>query len=279
MTGPRQGGVEPARDYDQMVDWGKRLGREEPFFRGLFAEAGVRRVVDVGCGSGQHAIMFAGWGLEVAGVDPSGPMLAQARDNARAASVGEPGLRFVEGGFGEVEALLGGGWDAIVTLGNGLPHVDGPAGLAATLADFAAALRPGGVVVLHLLNHRRLLDGRIRMLPAVLRETEEGDRVFLKVLDYVEDGIMFDFVTLTRDAEVGPGADNAFTYDDPAATGWHLRSRRSVHTALPVDLLEDALDGAGFTGVRALGDHTGRALDVGADESVIVVARRAGEER
>ena len=264
-------GVEPAKDYDQMVDWGKRLAREAPFFRDLFARVGVSRVVDVGCGSGKHAIMFAEWGHEVTGVDPSESMLAQARENAAAAGVG---VRFVEGGFGELERLVGGGQDAVVTLGNGLPHVDGVRGLHEALRDFAAVLRPGGVVVLHLLNHGRLIDGRIRMMPAVLRETPEGDRVFLKVLDYVEDGIMFDFVTLTRAPDAAPSADNAFAYDDPGATGWHLRSRRSVHTALPVELLADALAGAGFDQVAAFGSHAGKPLDRAADESVIVVARR-----
>ena len=268
-------GAEPARDYDQMVDWEKRLGREAPFFRGIFEDAGARRVVDVGCGSGKHAIMFAEWGLEVAGVDPSASMLAQARETAAAAGIGEPDLRFVEGGFGELEVGLGRGWDAVVTLGNGLPHVAGRPGLEAALADFAAVLRPGGAVVLHLLNHARLIEGRIRLMPPAFRETHEGDRVFLKVLDYVEDGIMFDFVTLTRDPGVGPGEGNAFTFDDPAETGWHLRSRRSVHTALPIDVLTEALVGAGFEDVHAFGDHAGRTLDRASDESVIITARRS----
>lgn len=265
--------TEPARDYDQMVDWSKRLDREAPFFRSLFEAAGVHRVVDVGCGSGKHAIMFAEWGIEVAGVDPSDSMLAQARDNAEAAGAGERRPRFFEGGFGEVGGLVGGGWDAVVTLGNGLPHVDGIAGLEVALSDFAAILRPGGVVVLHLLNHARLIEGRIRMLPPAFRETPDGDRVFLKVLDYVEDGIMFDFVTLTREPGAGPGSGNAFRFDDPAETGWHLRSRRSVHTALPIDLLTEALDRAGFEDVQAYGDHAGRPLERASDESVIVTAR------
>lgn len=267
---------EPARDYDQMVDWTKRLGREAPFFRTLFDEAGVGRVIDVGCGSGKHAIMFAQWGCSVVGVDPSGSMLAQARDNAAAAGVGEADLRFIEGGFGDLGRLLGGDWDAIVTLGNGLPHVDGIAGLEQALVDFASVLRPGGVLVLHLLNHARLIEGRIRLMPPTLRETPEGDRVFLKVLDYVEDGIMFDFVTITRGPDVGPSPGNAFSYDDPAETGWHLRSRRSVHTAIPVDLLIESLAPAGFDEARAYGDHSGRELDRANDESVIVTARRAG---
>ncbi len=266
-------GSKPASDYDQMVDWDKRLAREAPFFRELFDRFGVDRIVDVGCGSAKHAIMFRQWGHEVIGVDPSESMLAQARENAEAAGVELP---LVEGAFGELEQLVGTGHDAVVTLGNGLPHVDGIAGLHHTLRDFAAVLRPGGLVVLHLLNHARLIDGRIRMMPAVLRETPEGDRVFLKVLDYVEDGIVFDFVTLTRDPDPELSAGNAFAFDDPAETGWHLRSRRSLHTALPVDLLVEALGDAGFEAVESYGDHTGRPLDRAADESVIVVARRAG---
>lgn len=272
MAGEMRPGVQPAGDYDQMVDWSKRLAREAPFFRDIFSAAGVERVVDVGCGSAKHAIMFREWGLDVVGVDPSESMLAQARENAEEAGVT---LALVEGGFGELERLVGTGFDAVVTLGNGLPHVDGIDGLHETVRDFAAVLRPGGVVVLHLLNHARLIEGRIRMLPPAIRETSEGDRVFLKVLDYVEDGIMFDFVTLTREPGASPSAGNAFAYDDPDETGWHLRSRRSVHTALPEDLLQEALESAGFEGIESYGDHTGRSLDRSADESVIVVARRA----
>ncbi|MBW6468246.1 MAG: class I SAM-dependent methyltransferase [Anaerosomatales bacterium] len=267
----RQRDVEPAADYDQMVNWNRRLAREAPFFEDLFARYDVDRIIDVGCGSAKHAIMFREWGHEVTGVDPSDAMLLQARENAAAAGVD---IALVEGGFGELEGLLGTGFDAVLTLGNGLPHVDGVAGLHATLADFAAVLRPGGLVVLHLLNHARLIEGDVRMMPAVLRETPEGDRVFLKVLDYVDEGIMFDFVTLTRDPGVEPGSDNAFAYDDAGQTGWHLRSRRSVHTALPVDLLVEALGKAGFESIETYGDHSGRSFDRVSDESVIVVARR-----
>lgn len=264
-------GVKPASDYDQMVDWQRRLGREAPFFRRVFERFGVDRVIDAGCGSGKHAIMFRQWGHEVVGVDPSESMLAQAAQNAADAVVD---LRLMRGGFGEIEPLIGTGWDAVVTLGNGLPHVEGVTGLHEALFDFAAILRPGGVAILHLLNHTRLIAHHIRMLPPAFRSTPEGDRVFLKVLDYVDGGIMFDLVTLTRDPGVGPGRDSAFAHDDPEETGWHLRSRRSVHTALPVDLLKEALGDAGFENIEMYGNHAGKPLALDEDESVIVVARR-----
>jgi SAM-dependent methyltransferase len=58
----------------------------------------VHRVLDLGCGTGQHAIRLARRGYAVTGVDRSGEMLAIARANA-ASSIGDAASRpaFVEG--------------------------------------------------------------------------------------------------------------------------------------------------------------------------------------
>lgn len=264
MTEPdRDSPVAPQVDYDVFVNWDKRLKREAPFFRRIFEEVGAHSIIDVGAGSARHSLLFASWGMSVDAVDPDDSMLAQAEVNlAEAASTtaaagGE--VRLVCGGFGELVALGLHAADALVCTGNALPHVADVAGLRVALADFAAVLRPGGVVVLHLLNHGRLLESRPRTIPPVVRETPEGTLVFLRVLDYPEDGavISFDFVTMTRDA----------------GGRWDLASRRSDHTALPPELLRDELHAAGFEDVELLGGHDGHAL-TGADESVIVVAKR-----
>jgi SAM-dependent methyltransferase len=253
----------PVSDYDEFVDWTKRLEREVPFFRRVFDEAGVRSVIDVGAGSARLAIEYAAAGLDVVAVDPDESMLEQARRNVErfADRVAEAGgsIRVLPGGFGGLAGLGLGPADALTCTGNALPHVAGRAGLREALADFSAVIRPGGVLVLHLLNHERLLSKKIRSMPPKVVDTEQGTKVFLRVIDYPSDGesLDFDFVTLLRDA-----------------TGeWTLSSRRSAHTALPITLLSEALDAAGFDDVRALGGHDGRAL-ADEDESVIVVARR-----
>jgi glycine/sarcosine N-methyltransferase len=250
-------------DYDTFVNWPARLEREAPLFRRLFDEVGARTVIDVGAGSARHSLMFASWGLSVDAVDPDDSMLEAAEANIaeQAAEVEAAGgaVRLTRGGFGELASLGLGPADALVCTGNALPHVGGIDGLRAAFADFSAVLRPGGVVVLHLLNHARLLDRRPRAIPPVVRDTPEGTTVFLRVLEYAEDRskINFDFVTMTRDAE----------------GNWSLASRRSDHVALPAQLLSDELEAAGFEGVELLGGHDGHAL-TDADESVIVVARR-----
>jgi ubiquinone/menaquinone biosynthesis C-methylase UbiE len=43
---------------------------------------GARRVLDVACGTGQHAIALARAGFDAVGVDASDAMVARARENA-----------------------------------------------------------------------------------------------------------------------------------------------------------------------------------------------------
>lgn len=266
------------REYDELVDWDRRLKREGPFFERLFAEHGVRSIADVGAGSARHAIMFRSWGLDVIAIDPDADMLELARENAEAAG---SDVRIADGGFGDVARILGGEVDAVTCTGNALPHVRSLAGLHTALRDFAAALRPGGVVVLHYLNHERLLKHRIRTMNPVFRETPGGDKFFLRLLDYTPegDGILFDFVTAVRGPAVHAGEHTIDSWPktleaDPAG-GWSLRSRRSLHFAMPPAMIERELTHAGFGDVRFLGDHTGRPLDIDEDESMIVTALRA----
>jgi len=253
----------PQSDYDTFVDWDRRLTNEGPFFRELFEREGVRRVIDIGAGSARHAIMFATWGLDVVAVDPDDSMLEQAHLNA-ARFVHDIGansgsLEIVQGGFGELHKLVTESVDAVTCTGNALPHVAGRDGLTEALADFASVLVPGGLLVLHLLNHERLLSKRPRTIPPKVVDTDEGTFVFVRVIDYPpgDEFLDFDFLTLAR----GDSGE------------WSIASRRSPHTAIPISVLETELPCAGFGRFKVFGGHDEHALTE-ADESVIVVAHR-----
>jgi len=253
-------------DVDTFVNWDARLAREVPFFREVFDAVEARTVIDVGAGSCRHAIEFASWGLSVDAVDPDDSMLHAAEDNVAAASVriAEAGgeLRLLKGGFGDLGALGLREVDAISCTGNALPHVVGLEGLRDALADFSAVLRPGGALVLHLLNHARLLAKKPRSIMPVVREVPEGTRVFLRVIDYPSaegEFLGFDFVTLVRNA----------------AGEWTCASHKSAHTKLPISVLRAELQAAGFERIETFGSHDRKPLEEHADESVLVVARRA----
>lgn len=263
----RQAPAAPASDYDTFVDWPRRLEREAPFFRAHFATHGVRRVLDAGCGSGMHAIMWAKWGLDVVGADPDPSMLAQAEVNLAAArgevEAAGGSVVFVSAAFGGLAQLGLQPFDSVTCTGNALPHVKGLSGLREALADFAAVLRPGGLLVLHLLNHDRLIASGIRSMAPVVRDAADGTHVFLRVMDYEPGAILFDFVTMRR-------PKGALESGAP----WEIASRRSAHTALPEAVLLPAVAEAAFGDAQRFGSHDGRAFDAGSDESVIVVASR-----
>jgi SAM-dependent methyltransferase len=254
--------------YDVMVDWDKRLARELPFFERVLAEAGeVHNVVDVGCGTGRHDIALTQRGFRVTGVDPSEGMLVRARANAMAAGVD---IRFLEGGFGDLARLGVADADALICTGNALPHVGGLAGLDAALTDFAAVMRSGAALVLHFLNHERLIGQRPRSLPPVVRDTADGTVVFLRLVSYEPaehpERIWVEFMTAAKDAAAADAGDPDL--------GWSATAHRSAHTAIPFPVLRGALTLAGFEEVRAFGDHTGKVYEPSRDESVIVTAKR-----
>ncbi|GIG40933.1 class I SAM-dependent methyltransferase [Cellulomonas phragmiteti] len=106
----------------------------------LAAELGARRVLDVGCGTGTFALLLAGRGYDVIGVDPAAASLAVARSKPGAARV-----RWVEGTAGSVRVT---DRDLVTMTANTAQSIADPAGWTDTLHACHRALRPGGHVVL-----------------------------------------------------------------------------------------------------------------------------------
>lgn len=140
--------------YEAMIDWPKRLSAEAAYLRPLFEEAGVKRLADVACGTGRHAAMFHGWGLDVLGLDISPAMI----DRAKAAFGTPPGLRWAVQGFDQ-PAGEAGSYDAAVCLGNSLALAADIASAQVALRNMLTLVRPGGVVVVQVLNLWKLPDG------------------------------------------------------------------------------------------------------------------------
>lgn len=168
-------------DYDRFVDWEARLSSELPCFEGLFARYGVHRVLDVACGTGHHAIALAQRGYDAVGVDLSEPMIEQARKNAIRAQLD---VVFVVAGFGELAEKISGKFDAIICLGNSLPHLLSREQLHQALSDMAVMLRQGGVLILQNRNYDRILAEEQRFMPLEARAESDREWLFLRVLDF-----------------------------------------------------------------------------------------------
>ncbi len=167
--------------YDQMINWGSRLERETPFFRKVFNERAVKSVLDCACGTGRHAIEFAQWGHEVSACDISGEMLRLARHNASGQGAS---IDFFEAGLTDIaEKAHGKTFDAVVCLGNSLPHLLTQHDLDHAIRSIKRVLAPGGVFIAQIRNYQRILKENLRFMPPTSAEVEGKEYMFFRMLD------------------------------------------------------------------------------------------------
>lgn len=260
-------------NYDRFVHWPGRLAVELPFLERQLQAVGARRVLDVACGTGQHAIALARRGYAVVGTDLSAGMIRQARANAAEAPVAGDGIgtgtvRFEVAGFGGLARRAGTGFDALLCLGNSLPHLLTPADLAQTLQDFGACLRPGGLLLIQNRNFDQVLALREqdpashtwRWMEPQAHQDRQAEWLFLRFYDAEPDGTLaFNVVTLHRKGSVG--------WNQQVTT---TRLWPQTHHGLRA-----ALAAAGFGQITAWGDLQGAPFEAAQSPNLILTARRA----
>jgi SAM-dependent methyltransferase len=128
---------EPDDLYASPPPWD--IGRPQPAFLRLAQAGAIRgRVLDAGCGTGEHTLMAASLGLDATGIDLSATALhaaaRKARDQGRTA-------RFLRHDARRL-ADLGESFDTVLDCG--LFHLFGGRGRAAYVAGLHRVLRPGG---------------------------------------------------------------------------------------------------------------------------------------
>ncbi|MEU3525529.1 class I SAM-dependent methyltransferase [Streptomyces sp. NPDC038707] len=108
-------------------------------YLGIAERSGARRVLDIGCGTGAFALLLAGRGIEVVGVDPARASL----DVARAGAGGER-VRWIHGDATGLPPLR---VDLATMTGNVAQAIVEPHAWQETLRGAREALRPGGRLV------------------------------------------------------------------------------------------------------------------------------------
>jgi len=252
-------------DYDRFVNWRERLAYELPFIEQQLAppfippiggERGGRRVLDVACGTGMHAIALAQRGYTVTGADLSARMIERARENAAAAG---SDARFVVAGFGELATEAGNGFDALLCLGNSLPHVLTVEALRATLADFAAVLRPGGLLLIQNRNFDAVMANRERWMEPQAHREGSQEWLFIRFYDFNPDGTLtFNVITLRRQ---GTGE-------------WAQQVETTTLRPWLYGELSRAITAAGFGGLTCYGDMSGAPFDPESSGNLVMTANR-----
>lgn len=142
--------------WDELIDWDGRAQSEGDFFIEKLRERGAKRVLDVATGTGFHSVRLIEAGFDVVSVDGSPEMLAKAFENGRRR---DHILRTVQADWRWLNRDVHGKFDAVICLGNSFTHLFAERDRRKALAEFYAALKHDGVLILDQRNYDGMLDG------------------------------------------------------------------------------------------------------------------------
>ncbi len=243
--------------YRRLIAWPDRIARERPFLERELGRAPAASVLDLGCGTGEHALLFASLGIDATGVDRSEEMIDKASEYRDRHPPHGP--RFVRGDFAELPSLVAQSFGAAICLGNVLPHLEDEV-LERCLGAWAERLLPGGRLILQILNYERIRELGLRHLPLNFRDDpdEDGEIVFLRLMTPLDERhVLFHPTTLL----LRPG------HEPPL----ELKATREVRLrAWTRPELEGRLEAAGFSVEATYGDMT-EGPYVSAESSDLVI--------
>ncbi len=164
------------------------------FLARVLSGGGASKVLDAACGTGAYARALAQQGFEVTGIDYEEAMVREARKRGAKSKYARR-LHFRRGDMRDLESFAG-RFDALLCLGNSLPHLLEDEEIQSFFRGGRKALRKeGGLLILQTVNYDRVLGKEDYHLPPIERK-DKGLR-FTRRYEPRLDGLL-DFHTELR---------------------------------------------------------------------------------
>ena len=221
---------------------------EVAFFRRLFSDNHVSRVLDCACGTGNELLTFNELGCEVVGSDLSESMLAHARRRVEDAGLDIP-LRQLD--YRHLSGQFDSEFDAVVCWSASILHVDDDEDAARAFRSMRSVLADDGILVLD----QGITDGREYGRFALNRSSRDATRLY--VIDH------------TGERKATYHVLDVLHREPPELKVW----TSDVHILLRDDQ-ERLLRAAGFSQISFYGGYAFEPYDKATSRRLIAVARR-----
>jgi ubiquinone/menaquinone biosynthesis C-methylase UbiE len=146
--------------YDKI--WGRHdYDADVKFLTSLFRKYHCRSVIDIGCGTGNHALRLSKKGYQVTGVDVSPTMLKIAKEKDK-----ERKIKFIRGDMKKLEKVIlkGQGFDAAICLGQVFSHFMTDKDLHAFLNRLHKILKQNGLFIFSARNAKKINEEYLNKL-------------------------------------------------------------------------------------------------------------------
>lgn len=141
--------------WDDLIDWDARAETEGAFFIEQLKARDKHKILDVAAGTGFHSVRLLQAGFDVTSVDGNAQMLVKAFDNARKRGLI---LSSIHADWRWLNRDVHHKFDAIICLGNSFTHLFEENDRRRALAEFYAALKHDGILILDQRNYDSILD-------------------------------------------------------------------------------------------------------------------------
>lgn len=141
--------------WDELIDWDARAESEGAFFIDILKARSKKTVLDVATGTGFHSVQLLKAGFQVTSADGSAEMLTKAFENGRKRGLI---IKTAHADWRWLNRDIHGKYDAIICLGNSFTHLFREEDRRRALAEFYAALKHDGILILDQRNYDAILD-------------------------------------------------------------------------------------------------------------------------